>query len=75
MCARIDVALLIMCRHFVVYVATPGRLTLATVLRLVDCNVTHDVTLFCVGYPNYTKYKTLARQKVYTTHSFASESF
>jgi hypothetical protein len=33
------------------------------VLRLVDCNVTHDVTLFCVGSPIYTKYKTLARQK------------
>jgi hypothetical protein len=35
---------------------------LATVLGLVDCNVTHDVTLFCVGSPIYTKYKTLARQ-------------
>jgi hypothetical protein len=63
MCARIDVSVSIMCRHFVVYVTTPGRLALATVLRLVDCNVTHDVTLFCVGPPIYTKYKTLARQK------------
>jgi hypothetical protein len=52
-----------MCCHFVVYVATPGRLALAAVLQLVDCNVTHDVTLFCVGSPIYTKYKTLARQK------------
>jgi hypothetical protein len=64
MCARIDVPVSIMCRLFVVYVATPGLLALATVLGLVDCNVTHDVTLFCVGSPIYTKYKTLARQKL-----------
>jgi hypothetical protein len=49
MCARIDVAVLIMCRHFVFYVATPGQLALANVLRFVDSDVTHDVTLFCVG--------------------------
>jgi hypothetical protein len=62
-CAPIDVPVSIMCRRFVVYVATPGRLALADVLQLVDYNVTHDVTLFCVGSPIYTKYKTLARQK------------
>jgi hypothetical protein len=51
MCARIYVPESIMCRHFV-YVATPGRLALATVLRLVDCNVTHDVTLLWLGSPS-----------------------
>jgi hypothetical protein len=49
MCARIDVTVSIMCRHLVVYVATPRRIALATVLRLVDSDVTHDVTLLCVG--------------------------
>jgi hypothetical protein len=46
------------------------RLALATVLRWVDCNVTHDVTLFCVAYPIYTKYKTLARQKKKSCNSY-----
>jgi hypothetical protein len=65
MCALIYVPVSIMCRHFVVYVATPGWLALATVLRLVDCNVTHDVTLFCVGSPST---RNIRRQHVKKVH-------
>jgi hypothetical protein len=40
MCARIAVAVSLMCRHLVVYVTTPRVLALVTVLRLVGPDVT-----------------------------------
>jgi hypothetical protein len=48
MCARIDVPVSMMCRHLVVYIATP-RLALATVLRLVRNEFPCDVTFSVLG--------------------------
>jgi hypothetical protein len=41
---------------------------LATVLRLVDCNVTHDVTLFCVESPSTRNIRRQHVKSVLNTH-------